>query len=116
MLAALLALWSAAAAAPGEIDADVVCAADPSKRYALYLPSDWTPDRAWPLLVVLDARGRALHAIERFVPAAEQYGWVVASSYDSASDTVELNPTPDAVHVIMWPDASVLWGQSIVPS
>jgi len=35
----------------GTIVDDVKCAADPSQSYALYLPSRYTPDRAWPVLL-----------------------------------------------------------------
>jgi predicted esterase len=71
----------------GEIVDPVECRADPAKSYALYLPSSYTPDRLWPSLVVLDARGRGRHAAEVFRAAAERFGWLVLSSNDSASDS-----------------------------
>lgn len=70
----------------GEVVDPVICDTDPSKSYALYLPSNYTPERRWPVLFVLDARGRGRHVAERFQAAAERFGWVVASSNDSASD------------------------------
>lgn len=61
--------------------------ATPGQSYALYLPSAYTPDRSWPILYVLDARGQGAQAAEVFRAGAEQYGYILASSNNSASDT-----------------------------
>ena len=67
----------------GRLIEDVKCAADASQSYALYLPSPYTPDRAWPVLMGFHpgARGRAI--VEKYQAAAEQYGYVVAASNNS---------------------------------
>ena len=67
----------------GVIVDDVTCAADPSQSYALYLPSTYSANRRWPVLVGFHpaARGRAI--VERYRAAAEQYGYVVAASNTS---------------------------------
>src|SRR2546427_358384 len=67
----------------GQIVDEVKCAADPSQSYALYLPSNYSPDRAWSLLVGFHpaARGRAI--AETYQAAAEKYGYVVAGSNSS---------------------------------
>lgn len=70
----------------GEIVDPVVCAGDPEQSYALYLPSGYAPDRFWPVLLVLDARGRGRLGAELFRDGAERWGWIVASSNDSRSD------------------------------
>ncbi len=57
----------------------------PDQHYALYLP-EGARERPFPLLVVLDPRGRALEAMDLFLPTAQRLGWIVASSYDSLSD------------------------------
>lgn len=62
---------------------------DSSQTYALFLPSRYAPDRRWPLLLVLDPRGRALLPLERFRASAERFGWIVMSSYNTRSDTSE---------------------------
>jgi hypothetical protein len=56
---------------------------DPSQGYALYLPSSYTPDRAWSLLIAFHpgANGRAM--TEKYRAAAEQYGYIVAGSNNS---------------------------------
>jgi pimeloyl-ACP methyl ester carboxylesterase len=68
---------------PGTIVEDVKCAADPSQSYALYIPSAYSPDRKWSLLIAFHpgARGRAM--VEKYVAAAEQYGYIVAGSNNS---------------------------------
>jgi tetratricopeptide (TPR) repeat protein len=70
----------------GQLIERVACAASRGQSYALYLPSGYSPDRSWPVLYVFDARGRAMTPARLFRAAAEQYGYIVASSYDSSSD------------------------------
>jgi tetratricopeptide (TPR) repeat protein len=64
----------------------IACAARPDETYALYLPSGYSPSRAWPILYVLDPRGRGTLAAERFRAAAETYGYILASSNNTLSD------------------------------
>ena len=59
------------------------CVDDPQSSYALYLPSNYDEARDWPLILVFDPSGRGRHAVERFQPAAEQFGYIVAASNDS---------------------------------
>src|SRR4026209_1637464 len=46
----------------GEIVDIVKCAADSTQSYALYIPSTYSPDRTWSLLIAFHpgARGRAM--------------------------------------------------------
>lgn len=73
----------------GVVVETVVCAADPSQSYALYLPTTFRPDRRWPTILVLDPRGRGAVAAELFRPAAERFGFVLLSSYGTQSDGPE---------------------------
>ena len=70
----------------GELHSAIAAAPDPSQTYELYLPSAFDPRRPWPLLLVFDPRSRGRLAAEIFVPAAERWGWIVASSNDTMSD------------------------------
>ncbi len=67
----------------GQVIEDVKCAADATQSYSLYLPSRYSPDRAWPILMGFHpaARGRAI--VEKYRAAAEQYGYIVAASNNS---------------------------------
>lgn len=71
---------------PGEVTESYVSDYDGRSRHALYVPSGYTADRTWPLVLVMDARGRALVPLERMIPAAERWGYILVSSYDTASD------------------------------
>ncbi len=97
---------AAAPAAPdfprGKVVEKVVCAANPQESYALYLPSGYTPDRAWPILYILDPRSRGDLAAERFRPGAEKYGYILASSNNSMSDG-PMEPNLAAMRA-MWAD------------
>jgi len=101
-------LQSASPGAPaefprGQVIERVVVKGSPGQSYALYLPSGYTPEKLWPVLYMLDARGRALFPIELFRPAAEEFGWILVSSYNSASDTKD-DPNSAAM-TAMWNDA-----------
>ena len=85
-LALVLPIAQAAPYQPGRLTDPVACAPDPSQTYALYLPSSYTPERRWPLLLVFDPRSRGAHAAEIFREAAERFGWIVASSNNTMSD------------------------------
>jgi dienelactone hydrolase len=67
----------------GQVIDDVRCAANPSQSYSLYLPSAYTPERPWRLLVGFHpgARGRAI--VEKYRAAAERFGYIVAGSNNS---------------------------------
>src|SRR5262249_6043789 len=67
----------------GTIVDSVITASDPSQSYALYLPSTYSPDRQWSVLIGFHpaARGRAI--VETYRAAAEQYGYIVAASNNS---------------------------------
>ena len=67
----------------GTVLADVKCVADATESYALYVPSTYSPDRPWNLLMAFHpgARGRAM--VEKYRAAAEQYGYIVAGSNTS---------------------------------
>jgi predicted esterase len=64
----------------------VTSAGDSSQTYALYLPPGYMADKQWPILFVLDPRGRAMLALKLFEDAASEHGWIVMSSYNTLSD------------------------------
>lgn len=73
----------------GRVIDSVRSQADSGERYAIYLPARYDSTRHWPLLFVMDPRGRAKRALERFRDGAERDGWVVLSSYNTVSDSTE---------------------------
>ena len=87
MLTLLMAAFLAAAPEPdppaGQIVAHVACAKDATQSYALYLPSNYTADRSWPVIYAFDPGGRGQNPVERYRAAAEKYGYIVAGSNNS---------------------------------
>src|SRR4051812_39697875 len=71
---------------PGVVIDTVHSLSDTSQTYALYLPSTYDKSRHWPLLLLMDPRGRALVPMRLFRAAAERYGYIVMSSYQTQSD------------------------------
>lgn len=78
--------WLTALAAvvpPGVIVDEVRCEADAAQSYAVYLPSRYSPERTWPVILAFDPRGRGRTPVERYQAAAEKYGYIVAGSNNS---------------------------------
>ena len=67
----------------GTVVERVECAGDPAQTYALYLPSSYSANRKWSVLLAFHpgARGRAM--VEKFQAAAEQFGYIIAASNNS---------------------------------
>jgi dienelactone hydrolase len=86
-IAAALALAGSARAdfVPGSTSDPVACAERPGESYALYLPPSWSAGRAFPILYVLDVRGRGVLALEVFRSGAARLGFIVASSNTSST-------------------------------
>ncbi|HSS52600.1 MAG TPA: hypothetical protein VLX28_26965 [Thermoanaerobaculia bacterium] len=64
----------------------VLCAGHPEQSYSLYLPKGYTPERRWPILYAFDASSDGKSVAALFQSAAETYGWIVVSSWNTASD------------------------------
>ncbi|HEY7405706.1 MAG TPA: hypothetical protein VIB39_19430 [Candidatus Angelobacter sp.] len=69
--------------APGTVQASVTVAADPTNSYALYLPSAYSANKRWPLLLVFDPFARGEVSVKLFHDAAEKYGFIVIGSNNS---------------------------------
>lgn len=82
----LASLVIAAQLPSGQLQERVVAATDTSQSYVLYLPPGYSSARTWPILFVLDPRGRAMLAEQLYEDAAARLGWIVMSSYNSLSD------------------------------
>jgi poly(3-hydroxybutyrate) depolymerase len=87
--AAVAALALAADLPVGQVVPDVVCAADASQSYALYLPSAYTAMKAWPVIFAFDPGARGRVPVERYQAAAERYGFIVAGSNNSRNGSAE---------------------------
>jgi poly(3-hydroxybutyrate) depolymerase len=66
---------------------------DASQSYALYLPSNYTPNRKWPVLYAFDPGARGRVPVDRFKEAAEKYGWIVLGSNNSRNGPWDVTAT-----------------------
>ena len=90
--------------APGRIAENVTCRGDDGQRYAVFLPSGYSRDRAWPILYAFDAGARGLVPVQRFQDAAERYGYIVAGSNTSRNGPIAL--ANDALRAMLADTAS----------
>jgi hypothetical protein len=83
-LLGILALSARAEDLPkGQIIDDVLCAARSGQRYALFIPSNYSPQRAWPVILAFDPRANGRSPVAAYQAAAERYGFIVAGSKNS---------------------------------
>ena len=64
----------------GQIIESAPCAADPAQSYALYLPSGYSPAKAWPIIYVFDPGARGKVPVRLYKDAVEKYGYIIAAS------------------------------------
>jgi dienelactone hydrolase len=88
-LAALLVLGATTGgvAAPeallGRVLEKVECVKAPTQSYALYVPSTYAAEKAWPVIFCFDPGARGLEPVQRLQAAAEKFGVIVAGSLNS---------------------------------
>lgn len=75
----------------GRIEDRVLCSANTAQSYALYLPSNYSKERSWPVLFGFDPAARGRIPVERYQAAAEQYGWIVAGSNNSRNGSWQVS-------------------------
>ena len=74
---------------------------NPTQSYALYLPSQYSPNRRWPIIYAFDPFARGKTAVDVYQPVAEKYGYIVAASNNSQNGPVA--PQLEAAQA-MWND------------
>jgi hypothetical protein len=74
---------SLAKLAPGKLTERIACEKAPEQSYSLYLPSGYSPDRAWPVVFAFDPGARGKIPVELMKDAAERYGYIVLGSNNS---------------------------------
>jgi predicted esterase len=85
----------------GQLVEKLICAHDATQSYALYLPSNYSSSRSWPVLYAFDPGARGEVPVERFREAAERYGWIVVGSNNSRNGPMQ--PSAKAFEAI-WQD------------
>jgi dienelactone hydrolase len=67
----------------GTIVAKVTTLANPEQSYALYLPSQYSPGKQWPIFYAFDPGAHGKMPVELMKDAAERYGYIVVGSNNS---------------------------------
>lgn len=80
---------------------DVHSVAQLEQTYALYLPSNYSPNRSWPIVYAFDPGARGINPVELMKAAAEKYGYIVAGSNNSRNGPWK--PEAEAVKAV-WED------------
>jgi tetratricopeptide (TPR) repeat protein len=79
----------------------VVCAADATQSYALYLPATYNRERRWPIIYCFDPGAQGKVPVNLFKAAAEKYGYILAGSNNSQNGPWE--PINRAIQAV-WND------------
>ena len=85
----------------GQVIEKVLCAGLLGQSYALYLPSNYSPSKRWPILYAFDPGGRGRIPVTLYKDAAEKHGYIVAGSNNSQNFT---NDPPERSIVAIWQD------------
>src|SRR5690242_11416113 len=64
----------------GTVVNTVTCLNHPDQSYAVYLPSQYSPERRWPIIYAFDPFARGKVPVELYKDAAEKYGYIVVGS------------------------------------
>lgn len=71
-----------------------------AETYSLYLPTNFTTERAWPIVFIFDPEGRARTATQLFRQAAEEQGFIVAATNHIEKDSTLLGNVKAGVRLI----------------
>src|SRR5580698_1066095 len=74
----------------GQIVPNEVARNHPDQSYALYLPSDYTPSKKYPIVYAFDPGAHGVQPVEHMKDAAERYGYIVAGSNNSRNGSLKL--------------------------
>ncbi len=61
----------------------VAATKQPEQSYALYLPSQYVPDKRWPIVYAFDPGARGSAPLELMKEAAERHGYILVGSNNS---------------------------------
>jgi poly(3-hydroxybutyrate) depolymerase len=67
----------------GQLLEKIICKHDTSQSYALYLPSGYSPDKAYPVVFAFDPHGTGKLPVSNYQELAEKYKFILAGSNNS---------------------------------
>lgn len=83
----------------GKVIPDIACLKDPSKSYSLYLPSNYSIGKKYPLILAFDPHGSGTLPLEKYQPLAELYGYILMGSNNSKNGQ-SMNETEEIINSI----------------
>jgi len=75
--------------------------AKPEQSYAFYIPTNYTPEKRWPIIYAFDPGAKGTRPLELMKEAAETYGYLIAGSNNSRNGSWEIE---HAAAQAMWND------------
>ena len=75
---------------PGALLPKITTTKDTHQSYALYLPSNYTAAKHWPVVYAFDPAARGALPVGLLKDAAEKYGYIVAGSNNSRNGSGQL--------------------------
>lgn len=61
----------------------VTCLHDTSQYYALYLPSNYSKEKKWPIIYFFEPAARAKLPLEKYAALAEEFEYILVCTYNS---------------------------------
>jgi len=71
----------------GKVTDSILCKSGQGQYYAVYLPSYYTPDKAFPCIYFFDAHARGALPLKMYAALAEHYGFILVGSNASKNGT-----------------------------
>ena len=87
---------------PGKFYESIASLSDPSVTYALYIPSDYTHSKKFPVVVLFDPHAKGTIPVKRFQDLAEKYRFILIGSNNSENG----QPTEETSRIV-----SALWNE-----
>ncbi len=84
----------------GVIIDTVHCMDESTQEYAIYLPTNYTADKKWPVIYFFDPHGVGNLPIKIYKQLAEKYGFVIAGTYNSKNG-MQMNESGHAALALM---------------
>lgn len=69
----------------GMVTDTVWCTGNPNQSYALYLPSNFSTEQKWPVIMIFEPGARGRMAADTFSLAGEQFGFIIMCSNNSSN-------------------------------
>src|SRR5262249_6752711 len=85
----------------GQVIESVKCVDDASESYAVYLPSNYTAVKRWPIVYAFDPMARGRIPVSLYKEVAEKYGYILAASNNSRNFSQE---SPSKAANALWQD------------